>query len=288
MDYRNELLKRINDNVSFEDDLIEFTQTCILRNKENLPPLYRYMPADYYNIRNLELSQLHLSEIGYMNDIYEGLSFKSDKNYRPTLKEMRDFAYIKSFSENKDNLLMWSTYAQNYTGMCIKYDLSEATDDILYHLYPIIYSDSKLEFDINFAEAYSAIHNMKKEIETGDSSFVDDDMIFIEEVSKIFLIKSKFWSYEKEWRIMVSYAQMNRAELYYPLDFDNSSDIEKKELYGIRYCDISFPYAKEIYLGPEMETFKKDHIKEIGSRLGISVYETKLSNEEFKFHYLKY
>lgn len=284
MDYRNELLKRISDIVSFEDDLIDFTQKCILPNKSDLPSLYRYMPADYYNIRNLELNQLHLSEIGYMNDIYEGLSFKSDKNYRPTINEMKDFAYIKSFSENKYDLLMWSTYAQNYTGMCIKYDLSEATDDILYHLYPVIYSDTKFEFNIEFADAYSALVEMKKEIETGEGNFDESDMIFIEEVSKCFLIKSKFWKNEKEWRLMVTYAHMNRPCLDDPITF-NSREIENKELYGIRYYDVDFPYAKEIYLGPAMETIKKEHIKEIGARLGINVFEAKLSNEEYKLNY---
>ena len=121
-------------------DLVGFSKNILTKQKSNLPKLFRYSPADYYNIRSLETETLFLSPIGNMNDIFEGLSCRIDDNVINQIEKMQDIAYLKSFSENKNHLLMWAHYANNYTGMCVEYDLSNLSEEVLYHLYPIHYS----------------------------------------------------------------------------------------------------------------------------------------------------
>ena len=62
--------------------------------------LYRYMPANYYNIRNFEKERIHLSTNGNFNDIYEGLPASTiEELTNQDLTPLKDSAYICCFSE---------------------------------------------------------------------------------------------------------------------------------------------------------------------------------------------
>lgn len=260
-----------NDNYIFDFDIAEYSQEYIIENKYKLPKLFRYSPADYYNIRTLEMNKLYLSEIGKMNDIFEGLTGKITNDVIENLDKLYDLVYIKSFSENCDNLRMWSTYADNYSGMCVEYDARKLSDKVLYHLFPVRYSDKRVTNN-NLGLSFSELTEIKNSID-------EIDVCFLKDVVGLFISKSKDWEYEKEWRIIVSYLQMNRK--YDEVEMADDSELEK-ELYNIDSQVIEFDCVSRIYLGPKMEEIKKNHIREIGMRLGVDVIEMSLSKTEYK------
>ena len=105
------------DGLIYDYELVDFIENMVLNNKNEIPPLFRYSPADYNNIRNLETERLFLSSLGGMNDIFEGISCEVDDSVLETIDDFSDIAFLKSFSEEKNNLLMWAHYAEDYSGM---------------------------------------------------------------------------------------------------------------------------------------------------------------------------
>lgn len=258
----------------YDSELAEFANNIIIKNKNNLPILYRYSPADYYNIRGIETRKIYLSEVGKMNDIFEGLTGEVDNEVINNIDKLYDLAYLKSFSENHNNLKMWSTYADNYAGMCVAYDVKKLPDNVLYHLFPVRYSDSRLiKNDLHFS--FKDLIYMKKRIEEGD----DYDFTFLKDVMGLFISKSTNWMEEQEWRLIVTYLQMFNS--YDEVELHDDTQYENK-LYEIDYQNVEFDCAIKIYLGPKMEELKKEHLKEIGKNLGIDVVEMCLSNTEYK------
>jgi hypothetical protein len=82
---------------------------------------------------------------------------------------------ILSLTENFDNFLMWAYYT-NHRGFIIKFDYSEF--DFLYHgPFPINYTDNIKPYDITYNIPIGLIYQTN--------------------------IKSKIWSHESEWRILL-------------------------------------------------------------------------------------
>lgn len=257
----------------YDFDLLDFFEQCIYPNEmpnEKLKPLYRYSPADYYNIRSLETKKIHLSKIGLMNDVFEGLSRKTTGD---KFEELYDLVYIKSFSENCNDLSMWSRYADNYSGMCVEYDVRKLSKDVLCHLYPVNYSD-KRSINGNLSTVCKELIQTKQNIENGDAI---EDFGCLKDIMGLYLSKSRVWMNENEWRLIFSYLQLNA-------NFDEVEDDDQKEkiLYEFTSEDIKFDCATKIYLGPKMEKVKKEHLKDIGRALGIDVIELQLSENEYK------
>mgnify|MGYP003462467736 FL=1 len=110
----------------FLDDalLAEFSKYLDSRlEKEDSFLLYRYMDTTYVD----ELDKLYLKSNGWMNDIYEGLpktdvSIEAIKEILPRIKQ---WMYLKCFTESYDNNLMWAHYANHSRGICVEYDITK-------------------------------------------------------------------------------------------------------------------------------------------------------------------
>ena len=83
--------------------------------------------------------------------------------------------YLKCFSISPLSVLMWSHYADCHKGICVGYNFNLASDEILEHLYPIQYSDTR----------YFSAH----------PDTLKNNRYF-------FIRKSTEWDYEKEWRLI--------------------------------------------------------------------------------------
>jgi len=281
-DFREKLSKIYEDNRDsnyiYDEDLFNFIKENIITRKAELPLLYRYSKADYSNIRNLETGKLYLSEAGNMNDAFEGLSGEINDNVSRNLDKLKNVVFIKSFTELKNDLKLWSMYADNYAGMCIAYDFSKICDSYIYHLFPIIYSEKrKIKNNLNIC-----IEQFTKLLKDKEDNNCISDFDFLKDIMSLYLIKSKSWENEREWRLVFSYLQI----------YENFEDIETdendiKELYKVNSQLIDFPYAKAIYLGPKMDFQKKEHLKEIGRKLKIPVYETKLSHSKYEIEVIE-
>ena len=276
--FRKEFNRIFEENDSdkvYDFELIGFVKDVILPNKAKIPRLFRFSRADYYNIRGLETESLFLSPIGTMNDVFEGLSSDASEKALKHLDEIGEMAYIKSFSENWENLLMWAHYADSYKGMCVEYDFSQVCPELFYHLFPVYYSRKRfLHQELEYS--LDEMHDLKKANDECDEPI---DVFYIQDILSLFLVKPQVWEYEKEWRFIATYPQLNNSA-------DDIDDEEPPQLYMLNSQTISVKNCiKGVYLGPRIGKLEKEHIKEIcESKLGgIPVYSLSLSNEDYAF-----
>lgn len=273
MDYREKVLHFIKNGRGYDLNLLEFSND-LKQNKKNIPPLYRYTPADYNNIRNLETQKIFLSNVGSMNDVFEGLSSKLDDKSNKLLEYASNLAYFKSFSECKNDLKMWSQYADSYAGMCVEYDLRKIDDKLIYHLFPVTYANTRIDDE----KLKFALRHFEKRLK--NETF---DEFFLQDITSLYLLKPECWRNEKEWRILFSWLHLN-------FQADEVLDCEEDEeiLYSYDKQIISFPYAKAVYMGPKMPKHIKDHISEIADKLHIVAYEMILDEREYSLNPKEY
>ena len=115
--------------------------------KGHLPLLYRYSPADYYNVSALLDGSVYLVSAAHMNDFWEGKVVDSTNpniDLVETLKKNQEEIYLKSFSSDRNSSVMWQKYAGNYTGLCVTYNFNNVQNDaILSNLYPCLLYTSR-------------------------------------------------------------------------------------------------------------------------------------------------
>lgn len=235
--------------------------------------LYRYMPPDYFNIRNIETQTIHLSCNGAMNDVFEGLPKSLDDISYVQLQKLENLSYMTCFSETNSNLLMWGHYAQQHKGFCVEYDLQKLMSedhsliDPIGHLFPIVYRNKRQP-----ARDLSAL---AKSLSTLNADIRDHSECTepLNDILPLFLVKSKDWEYEKEWRIIYS-----RKQMY---------DLDDELLYG---GNISFKCISAVYLGYRVHPEIRKNIQEICKRISfeaapVKVYHAGLSTTEYKIEY---
>ena len=82
---KEEFYKLFNDDTVSDLDLHDFVKDSLLTNRSAIPKLFRYSPANYYNIRGVETQSLYLSTIGAMNDIKS--AYRRERCWRLMLTE---------------------------------------------------------------------------------------------------------------------------------------------------------------------------------------------------------
>lgn len=86
---------------------------------------------------------------------------------------------VSCFSEENDNMLMWSHYADSHKGFCLEFDTNY---DPFTKMFPVTYSEDIPEIDAN-----KIINNSDNNLET---------------IKVNLLHKYIDWEYEKEWRVL--------------------------------------------------------------------------------------
>ena len=224
--------------------------------------LYKYVREPKYI---LEEGYIRATQKSALNDPFE--ANYSKKALRDLIKEIdceldstELIKYIKvnkhkvgviSFTEAKDNLLMWSHYANEHKGALIGFSATgfnslfmiptlSTAFDTLYDYYdgkchPVIYRKQPLYKVDKFDRDYSNFS-----VEGGDRILFE-----------IFLQKSDEWIYEKEHRIILKLSQADKVVL---------DDINK-------YKDIKF--IDNILNGDYGDYIEKPLIKEVGQKIHI-------------------
>ena len=111
----------------------------------------------------------------------------------------RQKCFVFSMSEAYDNELMWAHYANSNKGFCIEYDFNKAPNleaEIwrkLISIYKVIYKDEQEEF--SFMRILDYV--MKGQTDQEEYKSISYDMM------QKLITKKAFWSYEKEWRILL-------------------------------------------------------------------------------------
>lgn len=196
--------------------------------------LYRYRPFNEYTLKELITDQIFLAGPDLLNDPYERhilinpkdyeeieveyiseqflqcsdlLEFKDSQDFNDFLKSIKNdimnYKYnygFACFSENYNNILMWSHYASNHKGICFEYNMSDIKKQVLekikeIYLFPVEYFDRVQESKITK----------------------------FEKISDCLYRKSDIWNYESEYRLIKEfYNEKPKGEL---LDFIKPSAI---------------------------------------------------------------
>lgn len=140
---------------------------------------------------------------------------------------------ICSLAESRNIARMWEKYAQNSSGYCIEYDISDYEYSV--GIFPVVYQDNR---ETNIIEQLMAnvvgqlIYDYSnKQINFDKSQFM-----------RLFLTKNTEWLYQKEWR-----------------------------LFGLPNVKMQAPIIKTIYLGKNCSNDNKQKMLSIAKIKGFNI-----------------
>lgn len=193
------------------------------------------------------------------NEVLEKLYYKALDECDAKIKHLRNVTYrISCFSnfadevELMENTTMWAHYADNHKGFCVKYSMDfdslRFKEMLLCGLFPVNYSSNIQKI---------TTRQLLSMQETDDKFEVSDAIK--KKTLKSLLTKSRFWNYEKEWRLILS---QNDCCL---LDENN----------------IPFSKIEAIYLGCRIDKSIAQLLINMGEDLGFNVFQAKQSKNKF-------
>ena len=189
--------------------------------KKDYVHLYSFRRFNEYSLSDLINNEISVSPSKNMNDPFDSIInlWGSEEQLKETCKEHKhiknlsrsfDYFRIRSFCNGDtedalNSLLMWSHYADEHRGYCIKYKLSkhfikQDENDSFEHMFlkPIIYRKDEEKVDIS------------------ELTTINTDLAFA--------TKHESWKYEKEVRLIVY--NPNKEESFYGIPLDKDSCIE--------------------------------------------------------------
>lgn len=198
--------------------------------------LYSFRSISKYSLGDLVNRTITVCHPSVMNDPFDSPvmlwsdkknldNLCSEKNHVESYSKTFDYFRIRCFSMcSPKNILMWSHYADNHKGFCIKYRLSN---------YFINESENELGCHMYLKKVnYTKTKNTKLRI---DIKSIDSTLGYA--------TKYKDWKYEKEVRL-ISYNPMIEGK-YNEIELDSESNIEAI-YFGYRCSDQDIQTIKNI------------------------------------------
>ncbi|MCH5286074.1 MAG: DUF2971 domain-containing protein [Christensenellaceae bacterium] len=184
-----------------------------------------------------------------LDQLHEFIVETRDKKYLTGLRTFLSGLTVSCFSASGwDNQLMWSHYANSYSGICVEYDFSKIKD-FQGFIYPVKYSDRRPTIKIQDLGISFTYSQGKAEAKQGDAN--------IAAIMSYLLVKNTCWSYEEEWRII------NVGEPDTP-----------------RFVDL--PYIKSITFGLYVDRICKQLLWDVCTEKGIECFQLKLNPEKYQ------
>lgn len=159
-----------------------------------------------------ELTEMLLTAFNNLGD--ERLIESAIKRYQPELYKLG----VVSLTENNDNILMWSHYADFHKGVCFEFNRDGAFSD---YFVKVIYSDHYPELDFE--------------------NFPQIEKMFTTQL----VTKSSHWSYEKEWRCI------RLAQGLFPY-FGRLNGV----IFGARISEVNKERVKAALRGEDIDFFQ--------------------------------
>lgn len=219
--------------------------------------LFSFRRYNEYSLADLINNTITVSPSIKMNDPFDSLiniwaseemlkQTCTDEKHIIPLHESFEYFRIRSFCIKRErtpveNILMWSHYAGEHTGFCIKYKLSkhfikqEEDEDNYEHMYlkSITYSDDKINMNVHSINSNLA-----------------------------FATKYKDWEYEDEVRLIVY--NPNRTDDFYGIKLDKESEIDAI-FFGYRCSEQAITTIKNLFIQKENCTMPKFYKMELNS-----------------------
>lgn len=193
------------------------------------------------------MALLKMDEI--LDELHEAAINLRDTKYVDELRKFLSQITVTCFSTSGwDNQLMWSHYANSYSGICVEYDFTKI-DDFIGFIYPVKYTKERPTLSL-------------QDVGVGGFSLKGDDKIVpcdvdIMNIISYMLCKNTCWDYEQEWRII------NIGKENTPIF-------------------INLPYIKSITFGPKTDGLCKKLLMEVCKENGICCYDLMLNAENYK------
>ena len=180
-----------------------------------------------------------------INIVYEQL----EKMVKQMHTQLGEVIGITCFSETPNNMLMWSHYANRHTGICVEYDFSRlfstAADTLLF---PVTYAKKRPLFPVD-----QMVVGPDGKVRSGQSLPADALVTII----KALTIKSDVWSYEREWRHIVS------------------TKFAPNRL-------VKLPIISKIIMGMNISPESKQKVVDLARKMHIPVYSTHMKSDKYE------
>lgn len=193
----------------------------------------------------------------------ENLNKLIDEQTEEAVKTVKLLTFIACFSEDVHSVTMWSHYADSHKGFALEYDTKafqlkclscdkskKCNKAAVCSLYPVIYQNQR--YDATDFLGWYIGRSMGLPIKNPD--------VFAS--TKALLYKSTQWSYEKEWRLIVS--KIN--------DFQDKSPVCIEHLRPIA-----------IYYGTRISSINKKMLHLIAKEKGINEYQMYIDDKSYNY-----
>lgn len=224
--------------------------------------LYKYRVIDDHSLRIFSNDELYYANYRDLNDPFE-LAFEVTINHRPDSKVKPEVleklkgkikANIEScfhpnigflsLTEKRDDVLMWSHYADSHTGICLEFNTS--------------IFDSELLKEVTYGTELYCVQCQVDDKEEGVIVPVDNDEYLI----GICNTKNSAWAYEKEWR-----------------DVRKSSGVQKFDPRGLTGLIFGSKTSDE-QKGRILQELEKRRSR-LGGESSVRIYEAQLRRGEY-------
>lgn len=163
----------------------------------------------------------------------------------PTKIDYQNLPHVCCFSETDDNMAMWSHYAHNHQGICLRFRSKQESDGYFLNLHSTFKSIRSKFFKIRYSNSHSFTINK-----------LDEDIS--KKIVEFLLIKHSDWESEKEYRMVIFEDNLEGGVIRY----------EKEDLEGITFgLKIKSENVKRIY-----STIDEKYLK---AGLEVNFYEAK-------------
>ena len=177
--------------------------------------VYHFLTAQH-GLENIELRRLKIARISELNDPFEWMARAESERERAALRSLKEVQNKRTgllcFSQNWQNPVQWTHYAERHRGICLGFDIhDENASAVGYRKTPIKFDVDRYTRDPDFAEKFS-----------------------------IALVTTKFldWNYEREIRVFVRLdpATEKKDGLYF---YDFSDQLQLREIIVGAGSDVS-------------------------------------------------
>lgn len=165
------------------------------------------------------------------------------------------FSKFNNIYELKKNTTMWSHYADNHKGYCVKYKTNfeqlKFKNAIISGLFPVIYTSriQKLTPEDLLSINLESTSRYRRSI--------------LKKVFKASITKSKFWNYEKEWRLI----------------------FWGNDLKFLTNDTIPFLSAEAIYMGCRIDENIEKSIVNFAEKNNIKIFESTQNDERYELNF---
>lgn len=226
----------------------------LLYDSEKIKKTYRKQNLEYLKSELLKNDSFRAMDSETLDLILETIIDARAPNSIEQLKEyIEDGVSVLCFSKTNKINSLWAHYADNHRGICIEYNIQKSNIQFI----------KDYCFKIEYVELSDATNEIK--------NYFVDNYVDLNLMIKPLLKKSKDWSYEEEWRIILH---------------DHFLSQNHNNYYSNKHY-MRFIKPEAVYMGFEISDNDKKLVKDICKIRDIDLFKAKKDSNNYKFDFEK-